>query len=177
MIAARIVILSSLALATSVTAAPPVWNPKAPENRQLIAGFNADTVGGVLRSIGARYQAGGTAAAPRLLVTFPNGRKATLLLSSCVGGSCKALSMQASWTKIANTPQPQVADAIARFNHKYAFAKVYLSPEGNPSMQRYLTADYGFIRGDLAVNFLVFASQAETFATEVLGPLEKKRSS
>lgn len=175
MIAARIALLPILCTAGAATATVPVWNPRAPENRQVLPGYNADTVGGVLRTIGARYQAGGTAAAPRLFVTFPNGRKATLILRSCASGTCKAMSIQASWTKIANAPQTQVADAIARYNHRYAFAKAYVSPEGNPSMQRYLTADYGFIRGDLAVNFLVFAEQAETFATEVLGPLERKR--
>lgn len=42
-------------------------------------------------------------------------------------------------------------------------------------MQRYLTADYGFIRGDLAVNLLVFASQVDKFAKEVLAPLENAR--
>lgn len=175
MIAARIATLFLFGLGSSAIAAPQAWNPKAPENRQILPAFTSETVGSVLRSIGARYQVGGTVAAPRLFAVFPNGRKATLVLSSCASGGCKALSIQASWTRISNAPQQQVAEAVARFNHRYAFAKVYLSPEGNPSMQRYLTADYGFVRGDLAVNFLVFANQAQTFAVEVLGPLEKKR--
>ena len=41
------------------------------------------------------------------------------------------------------------------------------------SLLRYLTADYGFIRGNLAVNLLVFASQADIFANQVLRPLER----
>lgn len=158
---------------TAADAAVPVWNPKAPENRQILPAFNVETVGSVLRAIGARYQSAGTAAAPRLLVIFPNGRKATLLMSSCAGGNCKALSIQATWTKIARATPQRTAAAVEGFNHRYAFAKVYVSPDGNPSMQRYLTADYGFIRGDLAVNLLVFASQADRFATEVLNPLER----
>jgi hypothetical protein len=167
--------ISALLGAGPAAAAAPVWNPKAPENRQVLPAFNATTIGGVLRGIGATYQQAGTASAPRLLVVFPNGRKATLLMSSCAGGNCKALSIQASWTKIANATERQTSAAIERFNHRYAFTKVYLSPEGHPSMQRYLTADYGFIRGDLAVNLLVFADQAERFAVEVLYPLERRR--
>ena len=173
--ATAVALLASLTLASAASAAVPVWNPKAPENRQLVDAFTPATVGSVLRAIGARHQVAGTGDAPRLLVQFPNGRKATLLLSSCAGGQCKALSMQASWTKIANASPQQVSSAIEKFNHRYAFAKAYLSPEGFPSMQRYLTADYGFIRGDLAVNLLVFSTQTEKFATEVLGPLERKR--
>jgi hypothetical protein len=44
--------------------------------------------------------------------------------------------------------------------------------DGRPVLQRYLIADYGFLRGNLAVNLLVFANQAERLANEVLGPLE-----
>jgi hypothetical protein len=46
-----------------------------------------------------------------------------------------------------------------------------MAADGRPALQRYLTADYGFIRGDLAVNLLVFAEQADTFARDVLRPL------
>ena len=42
--------------------------------------------------------------------------------------------------------------------------------DGRPALQRYLTADYGFIRGNLAVNLLVFAGQMDLFAAEVLRP-------
>ena len=173
--AAAFALIAAALLASPLSAAPPVWNPKAPENRQVFPAFNPQTVGNVLRGIGARYQNAGTAAAPRLLVQFPNGRKATLILSSCADGGCKALSMQSSWTKIANASPQEVSTAIERFNHRYAFAKAYVSPDGSPSMQRYLTADYGFIRGDLAVNLLVFASQVDKFAKEVLAPLESTR--
>ena len=47
--------------------------------------------------------------------------------------------------------------------------------DGRPSLQRYLTADYGFIRGNLAVNLVVFSNQVDRFAREVLQPLEAKR--
>lgn len=172
---AAVIAVLAAAFAAAAPASVPVWNPKAPENRQVLPSFNQDTVGGVLRAIGAQYQVAGTPAAPRILVQFSNGRKATLLMSSCSGGGCKALSMQSSWTKIANASPRDVSAAIERFNHRYAFAKAYLSPAGSPSMQRYLTADYGFIRGDLAVNLLVFASQVDKFAKDVLAPLERPR--
>ena len=50
-----------------------------------------------------------------------------------------------------------------------------MTADGAPGMQRYVTADYGIIRGNLAVNLLVFATQVDRFATQVLGPLESKR--
>jgi hypothetical protein len=97
-----------------------------------------------------------------------------LSLNNCdpEGAACKALSMQSYWTPIANSPPERTADAIAAFNQRYSFAKAFVGTDGRPALQRYLTADYGFIRGNLAVNFLVFASQADQFATQVLKPLE-----
>ncbi len=65
-----------------------------------------------------------------------------------------------------------VSAAIERFNQRYSFGKAFVATDGRPALLRYLTADYGFIRGNLAVNFLVFASQADQFATQVLKPLE-----
>lgn len=153
----------------------PRWNPKAPENAQILSTFNYATVEPVLNAIGARYQRASTdRAKPALVVVFPNGRKALVSMSSCdpEGAVCKALSMQANWTKIANAPRDKTAQAIEQFNDRYSFSKAYLTADGRPALQRYLTADYGFVRGNLAVNLLVFANQADRLAVEVLGPLE-----
>ena len=174
--------IALLALAgSSAAAAPPAarFNPKAPENSELLPAFSYATVESVLTGIGASYQRGGTAPdKPVLLVTFANGRRAVLTLSACdaTGASCKALSIQSYWTRIANSPPAQTAEAIAAFNRRYAFAKGYVVSDGRPALQRYLTADFGFIRGNLAVNLLVFANQAEKFAREVLRPLEQGRA-
>ncbi len=154
---------------------PARFNPRAPENTQTLPTFNYATVEGVLTVIGAKYQRSGTAPGkPALLVSFPNNRKAVVMLGSCNadGSECKALSIQSYWTKIANAPPERTAAAIADFNQRFSFAKAYVAADGRPALQRYLTADYGFIRGNLAVNFLVFANQAEQFATKVLAPLE-----
>jgi hypothetical protein len=153
----------------------PRWNPRAPENGQVVPAFSYLTVEPVLNAIGARHRrAGADPGKPVLLVELPNGRKATLLFSSCEpsGRVCKALSIQSFWTKIANAPPADTARAIEAFNQKYAFAKAFLAADGRPALQRYLTADYGFVRGNLAVNLLNFASQAERFAIDVLRPLE-----
>ena len=156
--------------------APPKWNPKAPENAQVLPAFGYATVEPVLNAIGARHQRTGQPAKPAMAVTFPNNRKALLIFGSCNGeGACKALSIQSHWTKIANSPPEQTAKAIESFNHRYSFAKAFVAQDGRPSLQRYLTADYGFIRGNLAVNLLVFANQADRFATETLRPLEAKK--
>ena len=173
--------IALFALFGSTAAAAPVtprFNPRAPENSELLPAFNYTTVESVLTGIGARWQRAGTAPnKPVLLVTFPNNRRAVLTLSACSadGDACKALSIQSYWTKIANSPPARTAEAIAAFNRRYAFAKGYVVQDGRPALQRYLTADYGFIRGNLAVNLLVFSNQAEKFAREVLRPLESGR--
>ena len=163
-----------LASASGAAAAPQVkWNPKAPENAQLQPAFSPETVEPVLAAIGARYQRAGTAEKPQLLVFFPNGRRATLVMSSCGGEGCKALGIQAYWTPVANAAPGETARAIERYNRRYAFAKAFVAADGRPALHRYLTADYGFVRGNLAVNLLVFAEQSDTFAREVLQPLAK----
>jgi len=167
--------LPMLILAANVTVPPvvPRWNPKAPENAQILPAFSFATIEPVLTGIGARFQRSGQPGKPSLLVTFPNNRKAMLMLGSCdAAGACKALSIQSYWTKIANAPPERTAQSIQGFNQRYSFAKAFLTADGRPALQRYLTADYGFVRGNLAVNLLVFASQAEKFATDVLRPLE-----
>lgn len=156
--------------------APPKWNPRAAENVRVLPHFSYATVELVLNAIGARHQRAGVDGKPAILATFPNGRKAMLLLSACDDkGACKALSIQSYWTKIANAPPAQTADAIEKFNQRFSFAKAFVAEDGRPALQRYLTADYGFIRGNLAVNLLVFASQADQFANDVLKPLEASK--
>ena len=149
---------------------PPVWNPAARENRQLLPAFTLGTIVPVLDAIGARYErsdGGG------VRVTFRNGRVAVLSLSSCETRGCKALSIQSFWKPATPFPADRLDAAIEKFNQRFAFAKAYVTADGRPSLQRYLTADYGFIRGDLAVNLLVFADQAERLAVDYLEPLAK----
>jgi hypothetical protein len=167
-----------LALVAAPAPAPaqspmPRWNPKAPENNQLIAAFSPGAVEAVLAAIGARYQRSASDPASPVIVTMlPTGRRAVIALSACnrSGTACKALTIQASWTKPAVPPQ-RLTEAIGRFNQRYAFAKAFVTSDGRPALQYYLTGDYGFLRGNLAVDLLVFADQAERFAREVLQPL------
>jgi len=157
--------------AETAAAQPQVpWNPAAPENRQLMASFNYATVESVLGAIGARSERRGTADRPALAVTFANNRRAAILFGSCErqGASCRAISIQAVWSRPAELPADRLAANLQRFNQRYAFARAFLTGDGRPALQRYLTADYGFVRGNLAVNLLVFANQAERFAAEVL---------
>jgi hypothetical protein len=166
--------VSSAASAASAPLPVPRWNPRAPENSQLLPAFSFTTVEPVLAAIGARSQRSGTPGRPVLLVSFPNNRRASLIMSSCdpAGTACKALSIQSFWTRVANSPPERTAQAIALFNQRYSFGKAFVAADGRPALQRYMTADYGFIRGDLAVNLLVFANQADRFANQVLRPLE-----
>jgi len=159
--------------ASAQSAPPPVpWNPAAPENRQVLPTFNYATVETVLSAINARFERRGTADRPILQVTFRNGRRAAILFGSCErqGAACKAISIQSVWIRPANLPADRLAANIQGFNQRYAFSRAYLTQDGKPALQRYLTADYGIVRGNLAVNLLVFANQAERFAVEVLRP-------
>jgi hypothetical protein len=152
------------------------WNPRAPENSQLLASFNYATVESVLTGIRATTQRAGTdPARPLIVATFPNGKRAVISLLSCSanGAACKALGIQASWNVPPGAEPAALAAAVEKFNQRYSFSKAYVTAAGRPALQRYLTADYGFVRGNLAVNFLVFADQEERFMAEVLRPLVK----
>ena len=163
------------ALAGAAEAQVP-WNPRAPENRQFRPAFNYATVEEVLNAIRARHQRSGTnPARPLIVATFPNGRRAVLSLINCNadGSACRALGIQSSWVAPAGTAPARLNAAIEQFNRRYSFSKAFVAANGRPTLQRYLTGDYGFIRGDLAVNLLVFANQAERFAEQVLRPLQE----
>lgn len=152
--------------------APPKWNPRSPENGQVLPAFSFGTVEPVLNAIGAQYQRTGEPARPRLTVTFPNNRRAILSFGSCnAAGACKALAIQSVWPRPADVSPERTGQAAAAFNQRYSFAKAFVLGDGRPALQRYLTADYGFIRGNLAVNLLVFANQAERFTVEAVRPL------
>jgi hypothetical protein len=174
-IAAALIMVVSAGAASAQ--APPPWNPAAPENRQVLPTFNYATVESVLTQIGARFLRQGTADRPALQVTFPNNRRAAILFGSCepLGAACKAISIQAVWNRPANLTPERIGAAIQSFNQRYAFSRAFLTADGRPALQRYLTADYGFIRGNLAVNLLVFANQTERFAGEVLRPIPAAR--
>jgi hypothetical protein len=175
--AAVIALILMTPAAAAAQVAPAQWNPRAPENSQLLPAFNYATVEPVLNAIGARHQRVGTAERPALNVIFPNNRRAAILFGNCErqGQVCKALSIQAVWNLPEGVAAERAAPAIQQFNHRYAFSKAFQTGDGRPALQRYLTADFGFVRGNLAVNLLVFANQAERFAAEVMGPLEQQR--
>jgi len=169
----RLVIAFASALLAPVAAAQPPappWNPAAPENRLVLPTFNYATVEAVLAAIGARGERRGTPDRPALQITFANGRRAAILFGSCerAGAACKAISIQAVWPRPAGLTPERLAAAALAFNQRYAFSRAYVTADGRPALQRYLTADYGFIRGNLAVNLLVFANQIDRFTAEVL---------
>lgn len=173
----------SLALAVAAAAAPVAaqvapsrFNPRAPENNQVLPTFNYANVESVLQQIGARSERRGTAARPALAVVFPNNRRAAIVFGSCErqGAVCRAISIQSVWPAPAGAPAARLEEAIRGFNQRYAFSRAFVTEQGRPALQRYLTADYGFVRGNLAVNLLVFANQADRFADEVLAPLESR---
>ena len=165
-LAAFALLLSAPAAAQPPAAGP--FNAAAPENRQVLPAFSYATVEPVLAQIGARYERAGTDAQPALTITFINGRRAAILFGSCLGTSCRAISIQAVWNAPPGVPVDRLATAVAGFNQRYAFSRALVAADGRPSLQRYLTADFGFVRGNLAVNLIVFAGQIDRFVTEVI---------
>jgi hypothetical protein len=169
---AKTKVLAFLAVSLPWTAAAqtPPWNPAGADNRQVLPTFDYANVESVLTQIGARFERRGTPDRPALSVTFANNRRAAILFGSCErqGAVCKAVSIQAVWNRPAGPAAARLPAAVQAFNQRYAFARAFLAADGRPTLQRYLTADYGFIRGNLAVNLLAFATQAERFATEVV---------
>jgi hypothetical protein len=169
----RLLACAALGLAGGAQAQVP-WNPRAPENNQLRPAFNYATVEEVLNAIRVRHQRSGTSPArPLIVATFPNSRRAVLSLTNCNadGSACKGLGIQSSWILPPGTSPARTGAAIEQFNRRYSFSKAFVAANGRPTLQRYLTGDYGFLRGDLAVNLLVFANQADRFANEVIRPL------
>ena len=163
--------MAVLAALLLLAAQPPAAGPfdaSAPQNREVLPAFSYATVEPVLAQIGARWERAGTEQQPALTITFINGRRAAILFGSCLGTSCRAISIQAVWNAPASLNPAQLAAAVAGFNQRYAFSRAFVAADGRPSLQRYLTADYGFIRGNLAVNLVVFAGQIDRFTTEVL---------
>jgi Putative bacterial sensory transduction regulator len=169
-VAAASALLTAAAAAQPAQPPLPPWNPAAPENRQVLPSFNYGSVEAVLTQIGAHFQRQGTADRPVLTVTFANGRRAAILFGICDAGgaACKAISIQAVWNRPPDLTAERMGGALHAFNQRYAFARAFVTADGRPTLQRYLTADYGFIRGNLAVNLVVFASQVDRFVNEVL---------
>jgi hypothetical protein len=122
----------------------------------------------VLTGIGARFERASEAGHPALTVTFANGRRAAILFGSCLEAACRAISIQAVWNAPSDDRIAQTGNAVTAFNQRYAFSRAFIAADGRPSLQRYLTADYGFIRGNLAVNLIVFAGQIDRFVNEVI---------
>ena len=151
------------------------WNPEAAENRQVLPTFNYVTVEGVLAEIGARYERRGAPGRPSLLVTFASGRRAAIVFGACSsdGNVCRAISIQGGWERPAGATTERAAAAVLAFNQRYAFSRAFMLSNGNLALQRYLTGDYGVVRGNLAVNLLAFAAQMDLFAQEVLMPLAR----
>ena len=177
MIGKRLVFGAALTLASlsGEALAQGRWRADAPENRQLLPTFNYATVESVLDEIGARHERRGTPGRPSLLVTFAGGRRAAIVFGACTadGNQCRAISVQGGWGRPVGASSQRAEAAVLAFNQRYAFSRAFMLPNGNLALQRYLTADYGFVRGNLAVNLLAFAAQMDLFAEEVLAPLSR----
>jgi hypothetical protein len=177
----RIALFPLLCLAATAPAGAQSYahfNPAAPENRQVLPTFSYSTVEPVLTGIGLQFQRmSADPAKPVLLVMFSPSTKALLVFGACErdGAECKSLTLQATWTRPAAATNGQLSAGIQQFNQRYSFSKALTTPDGRPALQRYLTADYGFERGNLAVNLLVFANQIDRFALEILRPMSQPR--
>ncbi len=131
---------------------------------QLIASFDAQSVGSVLNELGAVWQAQ-EANGQTFIAANANGEINFLLVpAACKGADkkkCVGLSMVAIFEGNAN---PQTVTA---FNYRYAFASAGLDPSGAAYIKRYEISDYGMARGNLATSILVFIEQARMLQSEL----------
>ena len=79
------------------------------------------------------------------------------------------------WNRPADLPPERLGARDQRLQPALRLRPRLLTADGRPALQRYLTADYGIIRGNLAVNLLVFANQIDRFVAEVLRPAPAAR--
>ncbi len=152
--------LFSIATSLGALAQPaPVANPT-----DVIASFDAQTVGSVLNELGAVWQAQ-EANGQNYIAANAGGEINFLLVpAACKGANntqCVGLSMVAIFEGDAN---PQTVTA---FNYRYAFASAGLDPSGSAYIKRYEISDYGMARGNLATSMLVFIEQAKMLHSEL----------
>ncbi|MEM8986472.1 MAG: hypothetical protein AAGC95_07080 [Pseudomonadota bacterium] len=93
----------------------------------------------------------------------PNGLRFLMVFYACNPedkNSCLGLNLRAGWRRAEGYAKGAVHD----FGAMYPFAKSYVSGEG-AVLSRYLTADYGVAKGNIAVNVGVFINFAQNFAS------------
>src|SRR3546814_17083082 len=112
---AAIIALLALAGASAASAqgvVPPTFNPRAPENSQVLGSFTYGSVEAVLDGIGAKHPRAGEAGKPAFLVSFPNTRHAVCMFGPCNDDGCahNRLCIQSSRTQLSQPPPRTESD-------------------------------------------------------------------
>ncbi len=127
---------------------------------QIVASFAIPDLNGLLDELGYEHEAGTLPSGAAVIrVTAPDGLAFYLQPRACDADRCAGLSITAAF----RGPAPFDPAMITAYNLRYVFMKGVLLPDGGALLGRYIIADYGIPRGNIAVNIAAFVNMAGEF--------------
>lgn len=148
----------ALTLGVSSAGAQQLSMVSAP--RTIMNNFDAAALGPVLAEMGASYEVAQVGGQTVLVVSVPGGVRFVATPVACSGAdgsNCTGLNLIALY----QTKAP--ARTVEAFNYRYAFSSAGRDNDGYAYLSRYITADFGIPRGNIAVNVAVFVVHAIEF--------------
>lgn len=155
----RLIAAAALALAATTAGAQDLSNPGF-----IYTNFNATQLAQLANEMGATFET----------MTLSDGRAVVLIHSpegdffaapaACDASQCLGAELLAFLGSSAGV----TLETLNSFNEQLAFVKVYVS-EGSLVMSRYLTADYGIAKGNIASNYLNFTAAGKLFGQFLQG--------
>jgi putative sensory transduction regulator len=135
-----------------------------------IANFDIQNIYPILQEMGISYEGRADDEGNKLLIAqASSGLKFAVVPAACLNGAnsgCVGMNV------IALFPEAPQRD-VNSFNYRYAFTSAGINPANNASyISRYVIADYGIPKGNIASNLYNFIAQAEMFQ-KVIGGARK----
>ena len=129
------------------------------ENTKRVTNFTHQEVQALLSEMGINSQIGENG---EIFATTPAGYKFFVFVTACdsPGFNCRGLELFSFYDVGAGNASIVKANT---FNASYPFAKAYAMNQGGMALSRYLTADDGIARGNIAVNIVVYLRMAEKY--------------
>ncbi len=132
-----------------------------------IANFDIQNIYPILQEMGIAYEGRVDEEGNQLLLAqASSGLKFALVPAACLNGAnsgCVGMNV------IALFPEAPQRD-VNSFNYRYAFTSAGVNPSSGASyISRYVIADYGIPKGNIASNLYNFIAQAEMFQKVITG--------
>ncbi len=152
----------AVVFACFMAAGPASAQVNSPE--QIASDFSLETLSGILTEMGFQYAQQSTPNNTTMLrVTGPSGLIFFIEPRACNSGRCVGLSMNALYQR----SNPYAYEEINAYNDRYVFMKSMRLNDGSALLSRYVTADFGIPRGNIAINITVFNNLASRFPEDV----------